>query len=1383
MKILQSEGVSYTEQKEEGGLGRGVRNPKQPYNTPNNLIRDGRVNYEVLEEYIGAEPALALRQTIAVLDKTIRKPHTLRGFHSGAYVHRVRLAGALRVRLFEKFKEEIRSNFGPSGLTKYRDAWNWKAHPYGIRDVSVVNPKGDKNYERLENYETKATADKGSKKQNRTASDFEGRWLKAFSGDTPISLDDQDIDWKKVADRIYDHLWTQEILINGEPREKRDRETETGRYPSTGKGLIASRGGAIKNAASDPRIARRDEKKANWSDITAAFYFNEDCRLVVDIYDETLDLLNKGGRVKRNLHGSFIYDHFGSLEKRAGAEKIDRKELWNLHNHVRRYYQQLFKSDRLKQAAFEGDVEHMRKILPHENAQLLRILIGKDENTDMSQIIRLGKLIVHAADLPTEAAKGDLNAAFQERLNRFATSDGQSEIKRNEAFTRIWRHAINLSHNSLSTWLDPKNKLGKKNDIFDKSLSIFVVNNLHPQAFRAHAEILFGNDKIGQLGDDNNNLVSRASLFCPDDDDAAKEIAWGMLRLAAQLRHNVNHFATKNRLLAALKNQVVKVPKELNNTDNRGANEISRIAMSAIENLLAFDRSVQKKALADKLNQVKASAYLEPHQVSQLIVQASSLGDASFPIPRLTNVLKQLSNIVDFAPEGSPELLKPLGDLGGMFGTEGTKNPVFLLKTNLLRLVYGSGFSNWLATIDDDMTQSVLRDIVKAQTFRKETMNKERQRFYAVVENITDELQISGEADLTDILQTITARMARVERLNEGYNPKRTKQRAVSNRIEKFRLELFGNLFAKYLQDEELNWLARFDMQAKPLELFEEIKPEHVKTTGADIAPWHSQFYAFLYLIPVEAAARLRNQFRKTAILEAKGDTSIGNELASNDVEALHELVSLYLLVHDTGFSGTEPIVSEEFNETLYQNEDKFETVYSVENEDHDLSLSGTRRGLRQIMRFGHEGVLTKIFEKHKITDNEVTAFCALRDADGEQAAIKLIANRTRAREAVFRRYEDLQNRDLKPDQKPKIERDIIQKASAYKSAAEIMMAHEFKVRSGRLHDHARLYGLLMKVVGRLLDYTLLWERDVYYAYLGLLARQIGVNNLKLVKSDLKESQYKHNNDAVRDVPIRYGLQLPENVASLLSKKYFNYLGDLTDANLTKARQSDFIFKADVKSGFLSLWNMETGFDFPLNKSVEDLLDANTKPIFDRYFSNSGPMNPKDKAANAAHKAKGQLPHKSYKRLKKRDIRNDFAHYNVLRGKNRATLNLSYLVNPVRSLLGYDRKLKNAVAKSIRKILEEEGVTIKWQLVEDRLKNAEIIPIVETHLADLRKMDGKWVDFVLPKSSPRFTSMVQALFEFGRSGYNSGGGQPSYPDNFLEALHIDGYDITVVAEV
>jgi len=62
-------------------------------------------------------------------------------------------------------------------------------------------------------------------------------------------------------------------------------------------------------------------------------------------------------------------------------------------------------------------------------------------------------------------------------------------------------------------------------------------------------------------------------------------------------------------------------------------------------------------------------------------------------------------------------------------------------------------------------------------------------------------------------------------------------------------------------------------------------------------------------------------------------------------------------------------------------------------------------------------------------------------------------------------------------------------------------------------------------------------------------------------------------------------------------------------------------------------------------------------------------------------------------------------------------------------------------------------------------------------------MDGKSVDFVLPKSSPRFTSMVQALFEFGRSGYISGGEQPSYPDNFLEALHIDGYDITVVAKV
>ena len=39
-------------------------------------------------------------------------------------------------------------------------------------------------------------------------------------------------------------------------------------------------------------------------------------------------------------------------------------------------------------------------------------------------------------------------------------------------------------------------------------------------------------------------------------------------------------------------------------------------------------------------------------------------------------------------------------------------------------------------------------------------------------------------------------------------------------------------------------------------------------------------------------------------------------------------------------------------------------------------------------------------------------------------------------------------------------------------------------------------------------------------------------------------------------------------------------------------------------------------------------------------------------------------------------------------------LNLTYVINAVRSLLAYDRKLKNAVPQSVKKIMADEGLII-----------------------------------------------------------------------------------------
>ncbi|MCX8505127.1 MAG: type VI-A CRISPR-associated RNA-guided ribonuclease Cas13a, partial [Alphaproteobacteria bacterium] len=93
-----------------------------------------------------------------------------------------------------------------------------------------------------------------------------------------------------------------------------------------------------------------------------------------------------------------------------------------------------------------------------------------------------------------------------------------------------------------------------------------------------------------------------------------------------------------------------------------------------------------------------------------------------------------------------------------------------------------------------------------------------------------------------------------------------------------------------------------------------------------------------------------------------------------------------------------------------------------------------------------------------------------------------------------------------------------------------------------------------------------------------------------------------------------------------------------------------------------------------------------------------------------------------------RSIRNYFMHFNMLRDKKpkankvpvKEPLDLMSWLNQARELMSYDRKLKNAVAKSIIELFERHNISIGWdadadhQLINPRLKNQRI-----THLGGL----------------------------------------------------------------
>jgi hypothetical protein len=159
-------------------------------------------------------------------------------------------------------------------------------------------------------------------------------------------------------------------------------------------------------------------------------------------------------------------------------------------------------------------------------------------------------------------------------------------------------------------------------------------------------------------------------------------------------------------------------------------------------------------------------------------------------------------------------------------------------------------------------------------------------------------------------------------------------------------------------------------------------------------------------------------------------------------------------------------------------------------------------------------------------------------------------------------------------------------------------MAHRHLAAQVRLVNHVRLHHLMMAVLGRLVDFSGLWERDLYFAMLALLYRK-----------------------------------------GLSPQQAFQGEG------LTKLEDGQVI------------------------EACRKLDDPAIKDSLAVHFASPTGWNGEQVG-----------------------IRNNFAHFNMLRGS--ASLDLTRCVNDARCLMAYDRKLKNAVAQAVIELLERDGLAL-----------------------------------------------------------------------------------------
>lgn len=1320
--ILHATSPSYTEfGNKTGKIGRG-------------LIRgtDGNpVPPDELAVFVATEKKLVLRQTVGVLDKIIRKRRYLRQMTYDAYVHRAKLAERIWQELLGMFRK-LDVPLDEADLKQLRERWINKAHPYQLHEPKGFNPEADGNAQFLMNREMENAAE--------PFAEFQGKWFSEFwaEGGDPT-------DYRKIAKAAIHHLFVQERLLKGGPREKRDKKP----HEPTKVGLMKARGTTAAESASDPRNPSKklgndwDLKSTNW------YFRNDD--VAAEIHASLAAIQGKNDRINAQWFGTRLYVHFRHLGG-LPDDTVERRNLWNFHNAVRDYYKDIATSERFRRAvriAANGEADEQKReqakllaILPKDKHSLIGRLAhanlpmgsldlgsarGDDSkshlskgNADLSQAIRLGKLVIHAADAVADEERSD-KQSFEDVLAELATSRGQSEIKRLETNARVWRKATALSLRTLKALVDPKGVIVREEndrDIAQTHVAAAAHKNLNKLErddghLSQHIGVIWGNKEFEIEG----TRISRASIIVGAEDPKLRnENLWAMMRLAARVRNTVFHFNVRRRLLSVLRNGLLEISETQQNDKTRHTDVISRSSASALQKLLSFDLTLQKIAVEIELEQLKAHRYVDVNPLKEVVKQLSrEAASESLTLPRFWAVAAKVQNLEKANDTQAHPDLAPLATLV-VGNNPGADDPANLCRVGLYRLLYSSGFRSWLASMSEDepLFSKTVEKIITSKNQRTYAAQHKDGRKTPTVSEMVEHLKLENFTNIEDLLNALAAEAMKSSGQNQKYDPNRKVQKNIANEIEAFKQEFVAHLFAKYLTEEKLDWIGKITNEIEPTQnALNEAMEAYVLSCKKFDKAWHSQFYAWLYLVPPEEASMLRHQMRKSIALESKADADFVGEEKPKDQSAedavsmlseMDQLIGLYTKVQSVGFKGDEHVGALRHATQLYEDPERFKKVYSDDPDTHDQSLAGTRRGLRQLVRFAHLNVLSPVFKNHLVTDGEVEAFTSM-SAD----------NNTERFEEYFKLRADILKAENsgKPQEDKRLIRDKPLNIVRYKQVAVDVCKHNFDVNAARLADHVRLHRMMMQLIGRLTDYTSMWERDRLYALVGLLCKRSAEN----------ASVEAH----ISDISITLKIQLPNKE-----------------------------IKVDV-------YSERNGFDAANFKDLANELQENEAKVFRRLFIELDEENPLDKQARLDAERENRSwrdwpPAKDDKRKAKKKIRNDLAHQNVLDGISENDwrgLQLTYLVNAVRSLMAYDRKQKNVIPKSIKRILGEYGLCIDWRMSGgDRLTSPCVTPSKETHLAFCYQKKGEdIVRFDMPKASPRFVSMAQSLFDFGHSGY------------------------------
>lgn len=617
MRIVRPYGTSRS-RPSDGGLRR-VLVDKSPQRAEHDIADFARSHDE-----------LVIAQWISVIDKIARKPASGKKPSAAQRSFRHKLGTVCWLRLTESGHLP---GAGGSDRVYLADLWWFKIHPYGVGD--------DEPRQRRD----------GSFPQPQK---IEGRWYRVFAGDDPpASVGAAQL--AEIAGRIESHLYFAEGRL-GENVPPGSRGKIEARARSIGLNVLGDAGG-------DPRIspaAADVEAYKNPGDPALA------------IYGAARSLEDKGRRMSLPVAAKILFEHWGKVFRRSpGGEPMTVRDaqaacpgMFALHFMLRNTYSKLLKRTKKgeeEQRRRTGGGRNLSERLPRNLEDAIGLYGKQDGNAELADLVRLGKIIHYSASDAGADETRAIAAGWPAQIDdsRFWTSDGQSEIKRAEAFVRIWRHSVAFCGSTLRDWVSMKvpfegDILGGNAKRLNEALDSDRFDRQH---FEAKFASLFG---------------GRARSFSLATDTDRIRVLRGLIEAAASIRHAIFHFKGRGRFLL-----------DLANLADRLTPAVSEAAMRVWRD----DQHERTDRLKDVLRAAHVEFFFPPDRLAQVFGLLSGHEASGFPLPRFARVLQRAH---DAWADGVGLKLPPPANRRAL------EDPARLCQYAALKLVYERPFRSWL---------------------------------------------------------------------------------------------------------------------------------------------------------------------------------------------------------------------------------------------------------------------------------------------------------------------------------------------------------------------------------------------------------------------------------------------------------------------------------------------------------------------------------------------------------------------------------------------------------------------------------------------------------------------------------------------------------------